>query len=334
MGYNAVAISHTLRPGTTDLVRESRAGTLNLAKPIPDQPHPHATPISDPAWHPARAHALHGAAGQRARIDQEPAPGGAPPALRRHRRPRPTDERSLQQACSELDADVLSLDLARRHPFPFKHSTIGAAVRRGIALELCYSAATAPGGEGTAAGAQAASQAGASQAAATEAEARRNAFANAQALLRASRGGRGVVISSGARSALGLRAPGDAINLAVVWGMRPDAAADAVGETARKALAAARLRGKSFRGVVEVVYGGEKPAPVPKTLVVQGLQKKRKALEGGEEDGESPAAKKESKRAAKRAKKEGRRAHGASGAERPAEAGASHTTKPAVAEPS
>jgi ribonuclease P/MRP protein subunit RPP1 len=246
---------------------------------------------------------------------------------------RPADERALQQACSELDADVLSLDLARRYPFPFKHSTIGAAVRRGIALELCYSAATAPGGEGAAAGAQAASQAGASQAAANEAEARRNAFANAQALLRASRGGRGVVISSGARSALGLRAPGDAVNLAVVWGMRPDAAADAVGETARKALAAARLRGKSFRGVVEVVYGGEKPAPVPRKLAVQEGGK-RKALEGGDEDGESPAVKKDSKRAAKRAKKEGRRTHGASGAERPAEGGASHTTKPAVAEPS
>lgn len=247
----------------------------------------------------------------------------------------PTDERSLQQACSELDVDVISLDLARRHPFVFKHSTIGAAVRRGVAVELCYSTSTAPGSEG----ASGASQAGASQTASTEAEARRNAFSNAQALLRASRGGRGVVISSGARSALGIRAPADVVNLAIVWGMRPDAAADAVGETARKAVAATHMRGKSFRGVVEVVYGGEKPAPVPKTLVAQGVHKKRKAGDGGEEDGESPAAKRETKQAAKRAKKEARRASAvaregeSSTAERPAEGRASEV-KLAVTETS
>jgi ribonuclease P/MRP protein subunit RPP1 len=241
---------------------------------------------------------------------------------------RPTDERALQHACTELETDVLSLDLARRYAFPFKHSIIGLAVRRGIAIELCYSAATAPGSEGGASSTQGASQAGASQVAANETEARRNAFTNAQALLRASRGGRGVIISSGARSVLGLRAPGDAVNLAIVWGMRPDAAADAVGEAARKTLAAARLRGKSFRGVVEVVYGGEKPAPVPKKLVVQEGPGKRKALE----DGESPTVKKESKRAAKRAKKDGRRADGASGTEQPTEGGASETSKTAVGE--
>lgn len=236
---------------------------------------------------------------------------------------RPADERALQLACADLDPDIISLDLARRYPFPFRHSIIGLAVRRGIAIELCYSGATS-GGEAGATGTQGASQVGASQAAVNETEVRRNAFTNAQALLRASRGGRGVIISSGARSALGIRAPGDAINLAVVWGMKPDAAADAVGETVRKTLAAARIRSKSYRGVVEVVYGGEKPEPVSKKLAVHGTQGKRKAL-AGEDDAESPAAKKN-----KRGKRPTKDGPLTSGAEQPAQGGAFDTATPAI----
>ena len=71
-------------------------------------------------------------------------------------------ERALQQACAELDADVISLDITRRYPFPFKHSIIGCAVRRGIAIELCYSAATARGSEESASSTQGASKTSAS----------------------------------------------------------------------------------------------------------------------------------------------------------------------------
>ena len=51
-----------------------------------------------------------------------------------------------------------------------------------------------------------------------EKTARRNFFANALALARATRG-KGIIISSGARSALELRGPYDVINMATLFGL-------------------------------------------------------------------------------------------------------------------
>ena len=51
-----------------------------------------------------------------------------------------------------------------------------------------------------------------------EETARRNFFANALALTRATRG-KGIIISSGARSAFELRGPYDAINMATLFGL-------------------------------------------------------------------------------------------------------------------
>lgn len=42
---------------------------------------------------------------------------------------RPTDERTLQQACHSLDVDIISLDLTRRFEKHFKFPMLGAAVR-------------------------------------------------------------------------------------------------------------------------------------------------------------------------------------------------------------
>lgn len=51
-----------------------------------------------------------------------------------------------------------------------------------------------------------------------EETARRNLFANALALARATRG-KGIIISSGARSAFELRGPYDVINMATLFGL-------------------------------------------------------------------------------------------------------------------
>ena len=103
-------------------------------------------------------------------------------------------------------------------------------------------------------------------------DARRNLFQNAAALIRASRG-RGIIISSEAKNALGCRAPHDIINLAVIWGLKQDIATEAVTESARIVLASAQLRQRSYKGAVEVVYGGEVKEPEGEAALVDRKRK-------------------------------------------------------------
>lgn len=109
--------------------------------------------------------------------------------------------------------------------------------------------------------------------------ARRNLIQNATAIIRATRG-RGLVISSEARDALGCRGPADVVNLACIWGLGSEVGHEAVSKEARRCVGAARLKRSSYRGAVDVVYGGVKPEKSEKGRKDQGQQKgenKRKA---------------------------------------------------------
>lgn len=55
---------------------------------------------------------------------------------------------------------------------------------------------------------------------------------NAAGLVRATRG-RGIVISSEARKAVGVRGPFDVINLATLWGLSQEKGREAVGDLSR-----------------------------------------------------------------------------------------------------
>lgn len=177
---------------------------------------------------------------------------------------------------------------------------LAAAVARGIRFEICYG----PGVTGSGL------------------EARRNLIGNATALIRATRG-RGIIVSSEARRALGVRAPWDVINLACVWGLSQERGKEAVCEEARKVTALAKLKRTSWRGIVDVVHGGDKPTTVEqpgknkKTTSnkkdtsqsgANGDNLKRKASLGSEpaaEEPEKPLSKREMKRRAKKARLEG-----------------------------
>lgn len=123
------------------------------------------------------------------------------------------------QACTSLHVDLIALDLGRRLPFRLRPASLQAAVKRGLHFELCYASAL------------------------RDEASRRNFFANATgvefcfpfahcthwrlqtdacthaaALCRATRG-RGVILSSGARSAFELRGPYDAMNLGALLGL-------------------------------------------------------------------------------------------------------------------
>ena len=117
-------------------------------------------------------------------------------------------------------------------------STLGQAVERGIMIELCY-------GPGILC---------------SDSVERRNVVSNAIQLIRVARG-RGLIISSGASKAAGCRAPADVVNLAATWGLGQERAREAISKLARTVVVSAQLRRTSYRGAVEVVYGGEKPSP-------------------------------------------------------------------------
>lgn len=155
---------------------------------------------------------------------------------------RPTTEKALQQACQHIDAALISLDLTTRLPFHFKHSLLRAAISRGIRFEICY----APG------------------ILTADAAARRNVISNAMQLARATRG-RGIVFSSEAATAVGLRAPIDLVNLAVVWGLSTEKGREAIEKEPRSVVVMADLRRTSWRGVIDVIDGGVGPLPKSKS---------------------------------------------------------------------
>ena len=118
------------------------------------------------------------------------------------------------------------------------------------------------------------------------------------------------MISSEAKRALACRGPWDVINLASVWGLSQERGREAVGSGARSVVVQAEMKRRSFRGVVDVIYGGDKPAGiVPKEDGEKTGKGKRKAdsLENQVrkvEEKAKPLSKREQKRQAKKARLE------------------------------
>lgn len=108
-----------------------------------------------------------------------------------------------------------------------------AAVRRGLHFEVCYAQvlkSTDKGGS----------------------RARALFVANLVGLVRATRG-RGIVVSSGAGTAVELRGPADIVNLLAVWGLAPDRGTDAMAALPQSIVANEGLRRRGFRGAIDIV---------------------------------------------------------------------------------
>ncbi|KIX02701.1 uncharacterized protein Z518_08643 [Rhinocladiella mackenziei CBS 650.93] len=146
---------------------------------------------------------------------------------------RPTSEKALQLCCSSLECDLISLDLSQRLPFILKFKTVASALQRGVRFEICYSTGVQGGNS----------------------DARRNLISGATALIRATRG-RGIVLSSEAKNALGVRGPHDVVNLAHLWGLGQERGKEAICEEPEKVIKLAKLKRTSFRGVIDVVESG------------------------------------------------------------------------------
>lgn len=198
---------------------------------------------------------------------------------------RPTDEKTLQQACQSLDVDIISLDLTLKFEKHFKFPMLGTAVSRGIKIELCYGQAILS----------------------SDATAKRNLISNATQLIRVTRG-RGLIFSSEAKSVLGLRAPSDVMNMASIWGLGLERGKDALTKEPRSVVEFARLKRHSYKGIIDIVYGGEKPPAPEKKEVNAKPQKgqkdqKRKAQESLESTPVPSGEEKISKRQMKKNKK-------------------------------
>ncbi|KAK5037340.1 RNA-binding RNA processing protein rpp1 [Exophiala sideris] len=158
---------------------------------------------------------------------------------------RPTTEKALALCCQSLDCDLISLDFSQRLPCILKFKTVASALQRGVRFEICY----APGIQ-------------------HDANARRNLISGAAQLIRATRG-RGVILSSEAKNALGVRGPHDVINLAQVWGLGQERGKEALCEEAGKVVRLAGIKRTSFRGVVDVIDGGSPPIVQGPTVPAQ-----------------------------------------------------------------
>ncbi|KAG4432090.1 hypothetical protein IFR05_012419 [Cadophora sp. M221] len=215
---------------------------------------------------------------------------------------RPTNEKAYLAACISLsEHSLVSLDLTQRFPFHWKPKPLMTAINRGIRIEICYGQAT---GE--------------------ESNARRNFISNTLAIIRATKG-RGLVISSEAKSVLGVRAPADVLNLLRVWGLAKERGLESMGVNPRGVVINEGLKRSSFRGVIDIIDGGENEVVMPKAKEVgSGKKGKRK-----KETASGPPT--ISKRAAKRAKLL-LQSNGSSGSEVPAGTSPQPTQESAPAE--
>jgi ribonuclease P/MRP protein subunit RPP1 len=216
---------------------------------------------------------------------------------------RPTDEKTLQLCCTSLECDLISLDLSQRLGYPLKFKTVSSALQRGIRFEICYSPAIQSSGNS---------------------EARRNLISGAGQLIRATRG-RGMILSSEARNALGVRAPYDVMNLTHIWGLGQERGKEALCEESAKVVRLAGMKRTSFRGVIDIVDDGApkkqgtmattnaKDAGKAQADKNNGVKRKASALSiptapnsTTQSSEEKPLSNREKKRRAKKAKLEAR----------------------------
>ncbi|KFG82652.1 putative ribonuclease P complex subunit Pop2 [Metarhizium anisopliae] len=142
---------------------------------------------------------------------------------------RPLTEKAFQNACLTLDIPIISLDLTTYFPFHFRPKPCMAAVSRGVRFEICYAQLLAADNRG-----------------------RANFISNATSIIRATRG-RGIMISSEAKTGLSLRGPADVVNLLNVWGLANEKGLEGLRSIPRSIVVNEGMKRNGFRGVINVI---------------------------------------------------------------------------------
>lgn len=196
---------------------------------------------------------------------------------------RPLTEKAFQNACLTLDIPIISLDLTVHFPFYFRPKPCMAAVARGVRFEICYA-----------------------QLLAADARGRANFIANVTSLVRATRG-RGFIVSSEAKTPLGLRGPSDIVNLLSVWGLASERGLEGFRSIPRSVVVNEGIKRNGFRGVIDVVQvapqkddGGAKGAGNDKDQEADsdavGKKAKNQKRKNGEDDSGQPMSRRQAKK--------------------------------------
>lgn len=159
---------------------------------------------------------------------------------------RPLTDKAFSNVCLSLDIPIISIDLTQYLEFIFRPKPCMAAVSRGVRFEINYA-----------------------QALNADSRGRANFISNATNLIRATRG-RGIMLSSEAKSALQLRAPADVVNLLNVWGLGNEKGMEGVGNIPRSVVVNEGMKRTGFRGVVDIVKTVERG---PKEIAEQEAAK-------------------------------------------------------------
>ncbi|GAV48297.1 hypothetical protein ZYGR_0I05940 [Zygosaccharomyces rouxii] len=139
----------------------------------------------------------------------------------------PITERGVSLATANLDIDLLTFHYNQRLPCFLKHKTICSTVKRGVKLEIVYSAAL------------------------KDLQSRRQFVNNVRNVVRSSRS-RGIVISSGAQSPLECRNVLGAASLIKSLGLQNDKCLQAMSQLASLVLLNGRLRNNSYKQTVAI----------------------------------------------------------------------------------
>ncbi|CAL9734600.1 ribonuclease P/MRP protein subunit Rpp1p [Monosporozyma servazzii] len=142
----------------------------------------------------------------------------------------PVSEKGLGLATTSLDIDILTFNYGNRLPTILKHKNICNCVNRGVKVEIVYAYAL------------------------RDIQQRRQFISNVRNVLRASRL-RGIVVSSGAQSALECRNTLGVSSLLRTLGLTNDQCSRSQGENASLALLNGRLRNGSYKQVIVMGSG-------------------------------------------------------------------------------
>lgn len=148
----------------------------------------------------------------------------------------PLNDKMFQVACNTLEIDIITLDMTSRIPFNIKPGAVRLAVERGIVFELCYGPMI------------------------QDSSARRHTISNSLSVLRFLKGGKGVVVSSGATAPWQVRSPADVANLAGLLGFSQHLRKSSITLHPHAAFMHAASRKHTYRGAVAIAPTEEKLA--------------------------------------------------------------------------
>ncbi|XP_063291360.1 ribonuclease P protein subunit p30 [Pelobates fuscus] len=142
----------------------------------------------------------------------------------------PKTEKLFHAACTNIDVDLVCINVTEKQPFFIRKPPINAAIERGIFFELIYTPAI------------------------KDSSIRRYTISNALSLMQFCKG-KNIILSSGAERPLEIRGPYDVSTLGLLFGLSEGASKAAISTNCRAVL----LHGETRKTAFGIVYTEKKP---------------------------------------------------------------------------